>query len=820
MWEGVVCNNLTGHVLQLHLQRSGLQGKLNPCLLNLKHLRYIDLSLNLFSNESIPNFIGSFANLEYLDLSDAGFYGTIPQTLGNLSSLRTLRLEAIYPVDINIEWLSGLSHLEHLDMSYVNLSRATNWLQVINKLPSLVELNLRGCSLENNNFMAPDLDEVNFTSLTNLDLSGNKLGPVVPRWIFQLNKLTHLYLIDNLFEGSTPSISNTTKLQYIDLSFNNFNSTIPDWIYTCKSLQSLNIEGNLLLGPIPISLGKLSSLTHLRLGFNKFTGNLPYSFGQLYNLTFLSIQSNMLEGIVSESHFANLTKLKILLASGNHLTLQVEPNWIPPFKLSVLGLGSWNLGGDHNRIPTWLETQKGYISDLDLSNTGISFHVPSWFWEMTGYLNLSRNQLHGNIPADVIIGASFIDLSSNLFNGSLPRLANGVIKLDLSNNSFSGGISHSLCDTATNETYWLQILHVGGNLLSGELPADDDCWIKWNQLAYLNIGSNNMSGSIPNSIGLLPILQSLNLYNNSLSGQIPSSIQNCTNLLKIDISNNKLVGRIPSLMGISLSQLRILILRSNKLSGEIPTGICQLSFLQILDLSDNIFSGKIPRCISNFTPMATKRWFGVMLDNGVIGNSFQYSYDFLDSASVATKGIELHYDTILYLVTNIDLSRNNLSGEIPKEITSLAELRSLNLSQNHFTGLIPYGIGDMKQLESLDLSRNSLSGEIPNSITVLSSLNYMNLSYNNLMGRIPESTQLRSLNESSFIGNKLCGPPLTSGCSNDKGHAPGFYYYKEDGGKKWEIDWFYIFLTLGYVVGFSAVCNALIFIKSWRQGRT
>ncbi|KAK4487130.1 hypothetical protein RD792_006445 [Penstemon davidsonii] len=169
MWEGVVCNNLTGHVLQLHLQQSGLQGKLNPCLLNLKHLRYIDLSGNLFYNESIPDFIGSFANLEYLDLSNAGFYGTIPHTLGNLTSLRTLSLGGFLSnVDSNIEWLSGLSHLEHLDMSYVNLSRATNWLQVINKLPSLVELYLQSCSLENNNFMAPDLDEA-WTSCSKMD---------------------------------------------------------------------------------------------------------------------------------------------------------------------------------------------------------------------------------------------------------------------------------------------------------------------------------------------------------------------------------------------------------------------------------------------------------------------------------------------------------------------------------------------------------------------------------------------------------------------------------------------------------------------------
>ncbi|KAK2976430.1 hypothetical protein RJ640_001823 [Escallonia rubra] len=175
-----------------------------------------------------------------------------------------------------------------------------------------------------------------------------------------------------------------------------------------------------------------------------------------------------------------------------------------------------------------------------------------------------------------------------------------------------------------------------------------------------------------------------------------------------------------------------------------------------------------------------------------------YGPGHFEDVYVVTKGSELQYVATLSLVTSMDLSSNNLSGEIPKELTSLVELLSLNLSGNRLTGMIPKKTGDMKKLESLDFSRNQLSGEIPSSISSLTFLSYLNLSFNNLSGRIPTSTQLQSFNASCFIGNKLCGPPVNKDCTVN-GVTPN-NRNEEGKGDRPEVDWFYLCMALGFAV--------------------
>ena len=187
----------------------------------------------------------------------------------------------------------------------------------------------------------------------------------------------------------------------------------------------------------------------------------------------------------------------------------------------------------------------------------------------------------------------------------------------------------------------------------------------------------------------------------------------------------------------------------------------------------------------------------------------------MQGENLVIKGQVREYTTILGLLRTIDLSKNNLSGEIPKEVTSLQGLQSLNFSFNNLIGRIPKNIGAMGSLESLDFSENQLSGKIPPSMSNLSFLSELNLANNNLIGRIPLSTQLQSLNASGFIGNKLCGPPLTDNCTTNN-VKPNT---KNDGSTNIggrEVDWFYVSMALGYVVGFWVVWYPLLLNKQWR----
>ncbi|KAJ0966693.1 hypothetical protein J5N97_023610 [Dioscorea zingiberensis] len=877
-----------------------LSGEINPSLLDLRHLNQLDLSSNNFEGIRIPNFFGSFTELSYLNLSNAGFAGRIPLQLGNLTRLRYLDLNSLSDTHDHLfvdrlQWISHLSSLKYLDMSGVNLGDASDWSHAVSTLPVLSVLLFSSCQLQ---WFPSSPPSINVTSsLTTVDLSNNQINSTFPLWLTNFSSLVSLDLWFNHFRGPIPeaignmtslevlqlgandfvgplprNIGNLCNLRNLDLSYNNISQDttifayifslcigdtieilnlrsnilsgeLTDWLVMLKRITVLDLSKNLLGGPIPTSIGNLSSLRGLYLSYNGLKGTLPVSIGQLSELNDLDISYNSVGGVITEAHFANLSKLEDLGMRLNSVVFNMSTDWNPPFQLQSISLQNCQLG---RQFPSWLRTQRYFVA-LDIANTGIVDSLPDWFWELSpiiSVLDLSRNQITGTIPPILkFYSILIINLSSNMFHGPLPSLPSDVEYVDLSNNSFSGEL-HSivgeplynlaqihLSDNLINGTIppsicklqILQVIDLSNNFLSGDLPT---CWADLRNLLVINLANNSLTGEIPSNMGSPCLIGVLHLGNNNLSGEIPSSLSSCKFLVTLDFGGNKLTGKIPTWIAESLKFLRILRLRHNLLYGDIPQELSFLRLLKILDLADNSLSGAIPQVFGNFTamhdtteaPESILDWFKSQILTRV--NNFSV-IGYTESLSIITKGMQLQYTKNLQFVRSMDLSMNQLSGEIPAELGNLYGLKSLNLSRNHLTGHIPSSIGGLQALESLDLSVNSLEGEIPQSLSAMSFLSHLNLSHNNLSGRIPSGYQLQTLNDPSiYIGNNdLCGPPLLQRCSNnDTVHdqRPSCDAAEDDCDSD-ETQWLYIGSAVGYVLGLWAVCVSLLFSEALRN---
>ncbi|XP_011098387.1 LRR receptor-like serine/threonine-protein kinase FLS2 [Sesamum indicum] len=521
--------------------------------------------------------------------------------------------------------------LKYLDLTGVNISEATTWLQVKNNLPSLVDLHLSRCGLR----LITSVDFVNFTSLRVLDLSGNNFNSFLPYWF-------------------STTLQNMTRLRYLNLSSNNFNSTVPNWFTRFRNLEVLSIEDNLVReGMLPESLGKLCrleeiylsrnrfsgdiqqaftgcisrSLPFLYLGSNKFSGQipknlgelsklqerdlvdnnfsgpLPVSLGQLQELEYLVISLNLLEGSVSEAHFRNLSRLKILRANGNKLIFKPSRNWSPPFQLRGLSLRTWQLG---LKFPIWIKHMR-HLNYLSLARMGIVDAVPAWFWTSTS--QLSNNAWHKNM---------------------------------------------------------LEILNLRSNSLSGEIP---DCWMTWPLIRVLRLDANRLTGKMLSSI---------------LTGRIPEWINRLSNLVVFNLRLNEFQGNIPPKL-CHLSSLQTLDMAGNNLSGRIPRCFNNFSMMagkqrptdQIYYSTEDTFGG-VPD--SQF--LVLKGRFNEY--SNIL--QFVLTLDLSDNSLSGSIPVEV---TRIVQVQALNLSRNSLTGSIPDSIGGMVLLESLNVSRNQLSGEIP-----------------------------------------------------------------------------------------------------------------------------------
>ncbi|XP_028208030.1 receptor-like protein EIX1 isoform X4 [Glycine soja] len=593
------------HSLQdLVLSFNQITGSL-PDLSVFSSLKILVLDMNQLSG-NIPEGIRLPIHLESLSIQSNTLEGGIPKSFGNACALRSL-------------YMSGNNLNKELSVIIHQLSGCARF--------SLQELNLRGNQI---NGTLPDLSI--FSALKTLDLSENQLNDKIPESTKLPSLLESLSITSNILEGGIPkSFGNACALRSLDMSNNSLSEEFPMIIHHLSgcarySLEQLYLGMNQINDTLP-DLSIFSSLRELYLYGNKLNGEISKDIKFPPQLEVLYMQSNSLKGVLTDYHFANMSKLDILdLSENSLLALAFSQNWVPPFQLSHIGLRSCKLG---RVFPKWLNTQN-QIEYIDISNNHFSGKIPDCWshFKSLSYLDLSHNNFSGRIPTSMgsLVDLRALLLRNNNLSNEIPfslRSCTNLVVLDIAENRLSGSIP----DWIGSELQELKFLSLRRNHFHGSLPLKI-CYLSNIQL--LDLSLNNMSGQIPKCIkiftsmtqktsatiffielrdfnvhlmwkgseqmfkkNVLSLLKGIDLSSNHFSGEIPIEIESLFELVSLNLSRNNLTGKIPSNIG-KLTSLDFLDLSRNQLVGSIPSSLTQIDRLSMLDLSHNNLSGEIP----------------------------------------------------------------------------------------------------------------------------------------------------------------------------------------------------------------------------------
>ncbi|KAG7576799.1 Leucine-rich repeat typical subtype [Arabidopsis thaliana x Arabidopsis arenosa] len=422
------------------------------------------LTLYIGSNNfigPIPRSISKFVNLGGLDLSHLNTQA--PVDFGIFSHLKSLEdldlshLNTPTTIDLN-NILSYFKRLGSLDLSGNHVS-ATNKSSVSDLPPQLIQdLNLSGCGIT-------EFPEFVRTQplMTSLDISNNKIKGQVPNWLWRLPNLFYVNLSNNTFMGferpTKPELSSVRNpsIEYLLGSNNSFTGKIPSFICELRFLNTLDLSDNNFNGSIPRCMGNFkTTLSVLNLRQNNLSGGLPKHIFEI--LRSLDVGHNQLVGKLPRS-LIRFSTLQVLNVESNRITDTF------PFWLRIIDISNNHFNGT---LPT-----EYFVKWSGMSSLGKNEDQSNEKYMGSAYYHDSIVLMNRGVALELVRILKIytaIDFSGNKFEGEIPKSI-GLLKelhvLNLSNNAFTGRISSSMGNLRE-----LESLDISQNKLSGEIPQE------------------------------------------------------------------------------------------------------------------------------------------------------------------------------------------------------------------------------------------------------------------------------------------------------------------------------------------------------------
>eukprot|EP00981_Chlorochromonas_danica_P001958 scaffold405_cov179-Ochromonas_danica.AAC.2 len=328
-------------------------------------------------------------------------------------------------------------------------------------------------------------------------------------------------------------------------------------------------------------------------------------------------------------------------------------------------------------------------------------------------------------------GVTCIEVCSKSVNGS-DSCGEHIEYIILSNNNMTGSLPSSL-----GQLEQLRYLEVTSNIdLIGSIPST------LSNLSYLSIlvlNSNGLTGTIPNSLTYSKALTALDVSTNHLTGSLPENISQLTILKYLYIYSNHISGSIPADIG-SLSELTYFYSYSNLITGSFPQSIQNCTSMNSLAMYDNLMTGNLPSSVSKLKDMTYFNVYANLITGSIpndIGSaSALYYLSFQTNLLSEALPSSMGQLSSLYFLNVFD---NMLSGSIPSTLYELPSIEELALSSNALSGRLDSAIGQWTTLVYLDLSYNFFTGSLPMELAQLTILDFFSVSYNIISGTLPET---------------------------------------------------------------------------------